>query len=234
MKIELTQEEKCLLIPLLEELYKVEESDEDISNDNYYKNLHNSILILKNKILQNKPFSLTQYDKTNIQSCINPELNKLYDNQFIKKTQKEAIEWINVSPSVMSTIQTIDKLESILCRVDKKFKPSQFFKIFDLINSLRNCENLILSKYNDSYYYKVKFVNKNHNIFQIALSNTLVLEYRNFTKSTKKNNSIDLKNRNVNLFSKEKALKEIRHSGYIPKVQNKNTFDFIVKILSGE
>ncbi len=234
MRIEFTQKEKDLIKPLLEERYKDEESDNDILNDNYYKNLHNSIPKLINNILQNKPFLLTQYDKTNIQSCINPELGTIYNNQFIKKTHKEAIEWINVSQSVMSKIQKIDILESILCKVNKKYTPNQFFKISDLINSLRKCETLILSKYNDTYFYKVRFVKKNHDIFQIELSDTLEIEYKKFTKSSKSINSKDLRNRNVKLFSKEEALKEIQDSEFVPKIQNKNTFDFIIKILSGE
>ena len=232
MKIEFTQEEKDILLPLLEERYELEKSDEDILNDNYFNNLHCSIQLLKNKLIQSKPFSLTKYDKTNIQSCINPEIGKLSEDQFILKKNKDAIEWLNIKPSKKEITRKIDLLEFILTKIEKKYKPAKYFEIFDLIDSLKKCEKLILSKYNDTYIYKVRFVKKNNYIFQIELSNALELEYKRFTKSSKTLNSIDLRNRNVDLFSREEALKEIQNSEFVPQVQNRKTVDFIIKVLS--
>ena len=235
MEIEFTQAEKNCLIPLLKNRFEEEKKlDTDFKESPFYKKLNKSLENLIDKMLLNEPVKLTKNYCLNIRSCINPELDILLENQFIKKSSKEAIEWINIQKTNLVILEKIDILESIFLKADKKYKPRQYFEIFELINSLKCCKNIILSKCNNSYFYKIRFVKKNYDIFQIELSNILNLEYKRFSKSTKIENSKDLMNKNVNLYTKEEALSEILKSDFVLKAQNKNTFDFIIKILSEE
>lgn len=233
MRIIITQVEMNYLNSLIS--LRLKQDEEYLkSNSSFINAIKSTIKSLKsisNKLTIHNPIDFTFNESIAIQSCINPELQNLFEIDFLQEKPKEAIEWLNIDPSILDIINNIDILESVLSKINKKYKSKQYFKIFELIESLTNCEKVILSKC-DSYFYKIRFVKNNYDIFQIGLTNVLNIENQKFGKSTKTKNSNDLRNTNVSLLSKDQALYELSIRDLNNKYLNKNTLDFVIKILS--